>query len=269
MRVQGDDGTMDRGRVRHYGVVHARRLADYAAPRKRRIRPVAPLWAAPLWVTPLSAALLWVAPLWAAAAAPEASGTWIASCPPGAESACALRYHEHLFSKAGITVDLEIRAAGAAHVPVIVVHGLPQQPALAAAVAARIDATMRLDQGPSARLTCAGAGDSYLCQPDGDGRDTLSRGLSGATRMTIAVAADLPGQRPLTLGQRTLPMSGTAQALRRTPSLAALPADAAPAERAAVVPPGWTRLADRALRAMGLANGTADLTALLASLLRR
>ena len=254
MRIQGDDGTMDGGRIRHYGIIHPVRLADYAPPRKRRLVLAVLLLAAHLASThPASAQ-----------PAAETGGTWIGDCGAEAHAACTLRYREHLFSKAGVTADLEIRSAGAARVPVIVLRGLPQDPVLATAVSSQVDATLQLDQGAAAHLSCGSAGDAYVCQPDSGSRAALDRALPQAQGVTLSLAATLPGHDALSLGSRRFPLSGTQQALGRTPTLTGVPAGGAePA-----IPPGWAGLVERALRAMGFQNGSTSLGAMLSRLFR-
>jgi len=190
-------------------------------------------------------------------------GTWISHCT-GTPPRCTLHYREHLFSKAAITADLQIRAAGAAKVPVIILTGLPTDPMLAIAIASQVQATLALDQGPSIRLVCGAAADAFACHPDSSSRGAMDQALPRAKSVTITIAAALPNQDPQSLGSRTYPLAGTQEALRRTPNLAAEPVGLVePA-----IPPGIARWGDKALQDMGVPDGVAGMAGMLGRLLR-
>jgi hypothetical protein len=240
---------MDGLRVGLHGVVHAHTLSD--KPRLGKRRTVA--WAA-------SALLVLSCPTRAAAPPAGAAGPWVLDCP--AET-CRLRHRQPLFAKAGITADLEVRASFAGPVPVIAVRGLPREPLLSVAVANRIAATLQLDGQRPVPLSCGLSADAYVCQPSGSGAAALVRALPDARSVTIGLSVTLAGEEPDSLGRRTLDLADTRAAL------ALLPAHPVMEREPQAIPPGWTRLLDRGLKAAGFPNGAADLSALLARLLRR
>ncbi len=63
---------------------------------------------------------------------PEPVGSWLLACDG---AACVLRHKDRLFRGAGVTADMEVRAAGKALVPVVTLRGLPNQVLLASAMA--------------------------------------------------------------------------------------------------------------------------------------
>ncbi len=196
----------------------------------------------------------------AAEPAARSIGSWVLECPG---EICRLRHERPLFAKAGITAELEVRATSAGRVPVIAVFGLPREPVLSVAVASRIQATLQLGTQHPADLSCALAADAYVCQPSDSSAAALAQALPDAGSVTIALSVALAGAEPAPIGKRTLDLTDTRAAL------ALLPAHPVMEREPQAIPPGWTRLLDRGLKAAGFPNGSADLSGLLARLLRR
>ena len=88
-------------------------------------------------------------------AAPEAVGSWLLDCQA---PACVLRHKDRLFSAAGVSADMEVRAAGKALVPVLTLRGLPDQVLLASSMAAKATASVQFPGAARVDLAC-GIGD--------------------------------------------------------------------------------------------------------------
>jgi hypothetical protein len=192
-------------------------------------------------------------------------GTWVLDCP---DNACTLHHTHPLFARAGVTAQLEVRATGSDRVPVVAVRGLPHDPMLSAVVAEGIWATLQLGDQAPAPLSCGLVGEAYLCQPTGAAAAALSRALLDAGRVTVELAAGLPGQAVQPIGKRTLDLAGTREALAHLPARPAAAEATAGQTGPQPIPPGWLALLDKGLKAAGYPNGGIDLATLIGRYLR-
>jgi hypothetical protein len=183
-----------------------------------------------------------------AAGAAEPIGSWVLSCEDG----CSLRHKDRILDIAGISADLAVQAAGADLVPVVVVRGLPVLNDMAVR---QIRVWLRFDRNERIGLGCAVAAASYICSP----RNGPVPAFPAARRVTISVEGVGGGADQ----SRSLDLAGTAQALARLRAAGAVRAPL-PAQE---LPVGWVRLLDKGLRAVGYANGTADLPGFVRSYL--
>ena len=176
-----------------------------------------------------------------------------------------MHYADPLFARAGISADLEVRAIGQSRVPVIAIHGLPNEPVLASALASQVEATIQFGDGAPAALRCGTDSGGYLCRPTGSDSVRMARALPDAGTVTIKLSASLPGQEPVSVGHRTLDLSGTREALTHLPASGPQLGGFEPQP----LPPGWRRLLDRAEQAVGMQNGRAALQTLITRYLRQ
>jgi hypothetical protein len=189
-------------------------------------------------------------------AAPEAAATWLLDCQG---TGCVLRHRDRLFSGAGVTADMEVRAAGNALVPVLTLRGLPRQVLLASSMAAKPQASVQFPGAARVDLACAIGDDGYVCTPPDDAVAALAAALPKARSVRVRAALPVPGTELRPERERVLQLAGTPEALAR------LRAAGAPSAE----PGGWVGLLDRGLKAAGYANGTADLPGLVARYLGR
>jgi hypothetical protein len=124
---------------------------------------------------------------------------------------------------------------------------------------------MQVGNGDPATLSCGTDDDGYVCRPAGSDAAAMARALPDAGAVRIKATASLPGQDPVSVGYRTLPLSGTRAALTHLPASGPQPGGFEPQP----LPPGWRRLLDRAEQTAGLQNGAAALQALTKWLLRQ
>jgi len=201
------------------------------------------------------------------AAAQTQIGSWVLSC--SGESACRLRAEKRFVDKAGITVELEVLANGAALVPVLALRGLSTQVVMMAATAGTVEAWMQLDGGARQALDCAPSLEGYFCTPRGDAARALAAGLPAARAMTARVVATVSGMKPLPVQEKTLALAGTRAALAK---LVVAGAESVPDARMAAAtrllpqasPSALAEMADKALKAAGYPKGVGDLEGLMA-----
>jgi hypothetical protein len=184
-------------------------------------------------------------------AAPEAVGSWVLECKA---AACVLRHKESLFSGAGVTAGMEVRAAGKALVPVVTLRGLPNEVLLASSMAGKATASVQFPGAARVDLACAIGDGGYVCTPPDDAVPALAAALPKARSVTVRVSLSVSGTDLQPSREKVLELAGTPDALSR------LRAAGAPSAE----PGGWLGLLDRALKAAGYTNGTADLPRLVA-----
>jgi hypothetical protein len=189
-------------------------------------------------------------------AAPEAVGSWLLDCDG---AACVLRHKDRLFSGAGVTADMEVRAAGNALVPVLTLRGLPGQVLVVSSMAGKAAASVQFPGAARVDLACAIGDGGYVCAPADDAVAALAAALPKARSVAVRVAVSVSGTNLQPSRERSLELAGTPEALAR------LRAAGAPSAE----PGGWFGLLDRGLKAAGYANGTADLPELVARYLGR
>jgi hypothetical protein len=189
-------------------------------------------------------------------AAPEAVGSWLLDCEA---ATCALRHKDRLFSGAGVTADMEVRAAGKALVPVVTLRGLPDQVLLASSMAAKAEASVQFPGAARVQLACGISDGGYVCAPPDDAVAGLAAALPKARSVSVRVAVSISGTGLQPNRERSFELAGTPEALAR------LRAAGAPSAE----PGGWVGLLDRGLKAAGYVNGTADLPGLVARYLGR
>jgi len=191
-----------------------------------------------------------------AAAVPEPVGSWLLACDG---AACVLRHKDRLFSGAGVTADMEVRAAGKALVPVVTLRGLPNQVLLASSMAAKAEASVQFPGAARVPFACAIGDGGYVCAPPDNAIAPLAAALPKARSVTVRVSLSFSGTGLQPNREWSLELAGTPEALAR------LRAAGAPSAE----PGGWVVWLDRVLKAAGYANGTADLPGLVARYLRR
>jgi hypothetical protein len=185
------------------------------------------------------------------AAGPEDIGSWVVDC---GDSGCVLRHRDRLFDGGGVSADLEVRSVGSALVPVVVVRGLPNEVVLASSMAGKAEASVQFGGGARVALGCAVSDGGYVCAPREDAATALAARLVAARSVIVRVSVALQGTNSLTVGERSVELGKTREAVARLASLGASSAE----------PGGWVGLLDRGLKAFGYQNGTADLPGLLA-----
>nr|WP_294519141.1 hypothetical protein [uncultured Rhodopila sp.] len=186
-----------------------------------------------------------------AAAAPEPVGSWLLACDG---AACVLRHKDRLFSGAGVSADMEVRAVGRALVPVVTLRGLPDQILLASAMAAKAEASVQFPGAARVDLTCAIGDGGYVCAPSDAAVAALAAALPKARSVAVRVAVSVSGTNVQPARERSLDLAGTPEALAR------LRAAGAPSAE----PGGWVGLLDRGMKAAGYKDGAADLPGLVA-----
>lgn len=189
-------------------------------------------------------------------AAPDPAGSWLLEC---AGATCLLRHKDRLFSGAGVTADMEVRAAGKALVPVLVLRGLPDQVLLASSMAGKAAASVQFPGAARVELTCAIGDGGYVCAPPDEVVAALAAALPKARSVAVRVSLTVSGTNLQSARERVLELAGTPEALARL--RAAGPQSAQPG--------GWIGLLDRGLKAAGYKNGAADLPGLVGRYLGR
>jgi hypothetical protein len=190
------------------------------------------------------------------AAAPEPIGSWVLACGDGG---CVLRHKDRLFAGAGVSADLEVRDAGKALVPVVVVDGLSHEMLLASSMAGKAEASVQLPGAARVELACAIGDGGYVCAPADDAVAALAAGLPAARSIAVRVSLSVSGTNLHPTGERTLDLAKTPEALARLRVAGAPPAQ----------PSGWAGLLDRGMKAAGYKNGAADLPGLVTRYLGR
>ena len=176
-----------------------------------------------------------------AGAAPEGIGSWLLECDA---AACALRHKDRLFSGAGVSADMEVRAAGKALVPVVTLRGLPDQMLLASSMAGKAEASVQFPGAARVDLACAIGDGGYVCAPPDEAVAALAAALPKARSVAVRVAVSVSGTNVQPARERVLDLAGTPEALAR------LRAAGAPS----AAPGGWIALLDRGMKAAGYKN---------------
>lgn len=189
-------------------------------------------------------------------AAPDPAGTWLLECEGGA---CLLRHRDRLFSGAGVTADMEVRAAGKALVPVLTLRGLPDQLLLASSMAGKAEASVQFPGAARVELACAIGDGGYVCAPPDEAVAALAAALPKARSVAVRVSLAVSGTNLQPARERVLDLAGTPEALARLRAAGARSAE----------PGGWVGLLDRGLKAAGYKNGAAELPGLVARYLGR
>jgi hypothetical protein len=203
----------------------------------------------------------------AAASTPEHVGSWTITCPGGAP--CAMRFSKRFFDKSGITGDLEIDAEGDFLVPVLAVRGLSSEVLMAAAMAGKTEASLQFAGGAPETLDCAISESGYICAPNRAAGSKLAAALPAARQVTVRVTVAVIGMSPLPTQEKSLELTGTAEALARLRAEGPTPVPSLKTAVAAQSPAGLMGVADRALKAAGYPNGLADLQARLAKFMTK
>jgi hypothetical protein len=207
----------------------------------------------------------------ARAATQEKIGSWVLNCTgdaPGTE-ACLLRADKRLIDTPGVTGDLEIEAQKKSLAPVVVLRGLSSEFLMAASLAGKTEASIRLSGGPREDLGCAVAAAAYVCSPSADAVRRLAARLPAARSVTVGVSVVVAGMRPLAVQESSLDLSGTKQALARLRAVGPPQMPGPMTALASQAPGALLGMADKALKAAGYPNGAADLQALLAKYIRK
>lgn len=217
---------------------------------------------------PLFLAVLAAISTSAAATTQERIGGWVLAC--GNAEACILRLDKRFLDKAGITGDLEVQALGKTLVPVLTLRGLSNEMLLAAATAGRAEASLRFNDGPRQDLVCSAASTVFFCAPHDSAARTLAADLPTARSVTVRVSVTITGVNPLPAQERSLDLSGSAEALARLRVLGPtqVPAFSLP-QSGSGSPAGLLAMADRMMKAAGYPNGVADLQAMLGRYLKK
>jgi hypothetical protein len=137
----------------------------------------------------------------------------------------------------------------------------------AAVLAGRTEASIQFPGGAREALACAASTAGYICAPDEAAGRRLAAGLPVAHSATVFVSVSVTGLNPLPPQEKSVDLSGTAEALARL--LVAGPTQVPNALATMTSPAGLAGMADKALRAAGYPNGVADLQALVAKYLRK
>jgi hypothetical protein len=198
----------------------------------------------------------------AAAATQEQIGSWVLNCAKS--EPCLLRAEKRFFDKTGITGELEVLAEGTSLVPVIALRGLPTELLMAAALAGKAEASMQFGAGPREPLVCAPSAAAYICSPPDDAVRTFAAALPTARSLTVRLSVTVPGLRPLPVQQKSLDLSGTAEALARLRMAGPTQLPNPITALASPSPGAFMGMADKALKAAGYPNGVADLQTLVA-----
>jgi hypothetical protein len=201
----------------------------------------------------------------AAWASTETIGGWVLRCPgntPGTAS-CLLRSEERLLNTAGITGDLEIQAQGKLLVPVVVLRGLSGEIMRAASLAGETEVSLRFGDGPREDLACSATGGAFVCAPKDATALRLAAGLPEARSVTVQASIAVAGSRKLPVGDSSLVLTGTNEALSRLQAAGPSQVPGPMTELASQSPSTLLGIADRALKAAGYPNGAADLRALV------
>ena len=148
-------------------------------------------------------------------AAAEEIGSWVLACPT--DEPCLLLHRTWVLppGAGGISVALEARQAGSRVVPVIAVHGLSMQAALASVVALQANVGLRFDDAPRIALSCGVDGAALACAPARDATEAAARGLATARGVVVQAQISLPGVVSLPDQSRSLELLRTQDALAR------------------------------------------------------
>jgi hypothetical protein len=203
----------------------------------------------------------------AVAGTQEHIGSWIITCPVGGP--CAMRFSKRFLDKSGVTGDLEIDADGDALVPVLAVRGLSNEVLMAAVMAGKTEASLQLAGGAREPLECSASESGYICAPDRAAGLKLAAALPAARQVTVRVTVAVMGMSPLPTQEKSLELTGTAEALARVRAEGPTPVPNVKTAVAAGSAAGLMGVADRALKAAGYPNGLADLQARLAKLMAK
>jgi hypothetical protein len=208
-----------------------------------------------------------VAPAIAATATVEHIGSWVITCPGGAPG--AMRFNQRFLDKSGVTGDLEVEADGVILVPVLALRGLPDEVLMAAAAMGKTEASLQFDGGAREALDCAVSEAGYICAPNEATGSKLAANLPAARQVTVRVSVVVSGMKPLPAQEKSLQLTGTAEALARLRAVGPAPVPSLETAVAAKSPAGLMGAADRALKAAGYPNGLADLQARLSKFMAK
>jgi hypothetical protein len=207
----------------------------------------------------------------AAWASTETIGGWVLRCSgdtPGTE-ACLLHSDKRLLDTAGITGDLEIQAQGKLLVPVVVVRGLSGEIMRAASLAGETEVSIRFGDGAPEDLSCSSTGGAYVCAPKDDAARRLAAALPAARSVTVHASIAIAGSRKLPVGDNSLDLTSTNEALSRLRAAGPSQVPGPMTELASPSPSTLLGIADRALKAAGYPNGAADLKALVTKYIKK
>jgi hypothetical protein len=211
----------------------------------------------------------------AMAAADQPIGSWVLSCPsdttkPGGKpEGCLLRAGKRFLDKGGITGDLEVEARGGVLVPVLALRGLPNELLMAAAMMGKTEASIQLAGSTREELACSVSAAGYICAPNEAAGAKLAAGLPSARAMTVRVSVAVEGLKPLPTQEKSVDLSGTAEALARLQAAGPMPVPGPLAVVTSQSPSALMGMADKALKAAGYPNGAAQLQALMAKYLKK
>jgi hypothetical protein len=193
----------------------------------------------------------------AGAAAAQEIGSWVLTCPNGANTEpCQLRHQSWVLPPgAGRPgAALEVLRRDEQFVPVIAIRGLSIQAALGGVLALKATVGLRFDNARPIGLACGLDGAAVVCAPGPTETASAASQLAAAHSVVIQVQLSLPGMVTMPEQSRVLDLLGTAEALARfratSPNGETLPV---------VAGLDWRGLLDHVLRDAGFEHGTADL----------
>ena len=201
------------------------------------------------------------APAQAQSVKSEDIGTWTVACPSEAHAGpCRMRYQRWIVppQNGRPSVGFEVRDTGARMVPQLAVRDLPMQLAIAGMMAATPTMELKFDGGAKLPLACGMEGDAILCAPAPDMAADAAAQLKTAHTVLVHVHVQLAGAdgpSPIPDQTRSLPLSGTAQALDRFRAVAS----AEPLPAAGSQGGTMRTMADKLLRAVGFPGGVNDI----------
>lgn len=235
-------------------------------------------------IAAVAALILAVAASPARAANEEHIGTWTVGCP-GGNQPCGMRFSKRFIEQNGITGDLEVNSQSGSLVPVIALRGLPQEAVNVASVAGRAEASMQFGSGAPENLNCFGTEGGFVCAPEGGSAAKLAAALPNASAIKIKVGLSVSGLSGLPSQEKTLDLTGTAQALAKLktvgapsvpkPALSTMAAQLtaqgalASLKSGGQPPSAIMEMADKMLKAAGYPGGVAALQEKLRKYLNR
>lgn len=184
-------------------------------------------------------------------------GSWVLTCSPGEQATpCTLRHSNWIFPPVDGSpgAALEVMHRGGQFVPVVALHGLSRQVALAGVLAMQANVSLRFGNSPQVELSCSMDSSAIVCVPPGDATNDTATELTTARSVSVRVRLRLPGGTGLPEEARSLDL------VRTTDALAQFRATGPPNESVPVIAGlDWKGFLDRLARDAGFPNGLADL----------
>ncbi|HEY8289483.1 MAG TPA: hypothetical protein VIG49_09455 [Acetobacteraceae bacterium] len=185
-------------------------------------------------------------------------GSWTLLCPsPPGGAGCILRLRDGIPVHIGgePVVALEVQARGSVLVPVITLHGLTMQAAVAGALLLKPTVALRFDDGPPVPLGCGLDAAIYRCAPEGAAIAATSAALPTARFVSVRIVLAAAGMPTLPPVERRIALEETAKALASLRAAGAA-GETEPAEAGL----DWRGFLGKLKQSRWFAKGTADAT---------